>query len=248
MQVGREIGSMLGASLVVAAAVVAIVTVARADSPAPGGSPAPAGSPAPMSSDGGQASAPVPSAAPGAGPSAAPSAAPGQSSDPLSPERLLSGPSLYETGRVGTAPQAAPKAIEPQEVQDLGREKSVDTAAASIAPPAPRAGVIDQAALDQQIENRFAALQNCRVDVARQKRVPPNEIVATTLTLRWTIRPNGTTADTVVVASNPVDLEVMSCVKSAMMGWKFMAPRGGPVRLERVFNFRALQELEPPSH
>jgi len=30
-------------------------------------------------------------------------------------------------------------------------------------------------------------------------------------------------------------------VKTAMMRWKFMAPRGGPVRIERVFNFRALQ-------
>ena len=231
---------------VAAAGVVALAAAARAEPPAltsaDGGAPnaAPAAD-APNAAP----AAGVPNAAPSAG---APNTAAPADSDRLSPERLLSGPSLYETGRVGTAPQATPKAIAPEEQFDLGREKAVDSATASLPPAAPRAGVVDQAVLDQQIENRFAALENCRVDVARQKRVPPTEILATTLTLRWTIRPNGVTADTVVVASSPVDIDVMSCVKTAMMRWKFMAPRGGPVRLERVFNFRALQELEPPSH
>jgi hypothetical protein len=208
---------MLGASLVLAAALAA---TAQAESPAP------------ASPDAGAAAA-------GSAPDPAGSAA---DSDRLSPRRLLSGPSLYETGRIGTAPQAK-SAIEPQEQLDLGHEKSVDREAASTAAPVPRSGEINQAVLDHQIDARFGVLDNCRLDVARTKSVPPTDIVASTLTLRWTIRPNGSTADTVVVASSPADPEVMSCVKAAMRGWKFVAPRGGSVQVERAFTFKPL----PPS-
>jgi hypothetical protein len=214
--IGRGMGSVVGATLVVA--VVAVVAVARGQSAAP------------ASADG------------GAAPAAA--AVPGSDVDRPSPNRLPSLPSLYETGRIGAAPEAERTAIEPQEEINVSSEKSVDNTTADVTDvtaPAPRSGVVNQAVLDQQIANRFATLESCRADVARTKRVPPNEVLASTLTLRWTIRPNGATADTTVVATSPVDLDVMSCVKTALVRWKFTAPRGGPVRVERVFNFRALQ-------
>jgi hypothetical protein len=178
-------------------------------------------------------------AAPGSPDGGSPNAEPVESDRP-SPTQLMPGPSLYETGRIGTTPQAASTAIEPEEQLGTRREKSVEGAAATIATPGPKTGVVDQNVLDQQIEARFAPLEDCRVDVARAKRVKPAQIIATTLTLRWTIQPGGVTADTLVVASSPVDLDVMSCVKSAMSRWKFIAPRGGPVRVERLFTFRPL--------
>jgi hypothetical protein len=215
MEIGRGFGSMLGVSLVLAAALAARV---RADSTAP------------ESSHGGVApSTPAKTAAP---------------SDPDRPSRtgLLSGPSLYETGRIGSAPQAAPTAIEPQGALGAPGEKSVEGAANEVANAEPRLapGVVNKVILDREIDARFAGLEDCRVDVARSKRIKPNEVIATTLALRWTIRPSGEAADTAVVATSPVDLEVMDCLKAAMSSWKFTPPRGGSVRIERSFTFRPL--------
>ena len=215
MQIGRGFGSMLGVSLVLATALAARV---RADSPAP------------ESSSGGVA--PL---------------VPAKVTAPPEPDRptragLLSGPSLYETGRIGSAPQAAPMAIEPQGQLGAPGEKSVERAANEVANAEPRIapGVVDKAILDHEIDGHFAALEDCRVDVARSKRITPNEVIATTLAPRWTIRPSGYAADTAVVATSPVDIEVMDCAKAAMSGWKFTPPRGGSVRIERSFTFRAL--------
>ena len=81
-------------------------------------------------------------------------------------------------------------------------------------------------------------MQNCRVDVARAKRVPPSKVVADELFLRWTIEPSGQVSSTEVVATTRVDLDLMDCVKAAMSRWSFTPPRGGAVRIERPFTFR----------
>jgi hypothetical protein len=168
-------------------------------------------------------------------------ATPAASPDRLSPTELVRGPSLYETGRIGNAPQAAPTTIVPEEELGARNEKSIQPAAAGLGNvPRRPAGVIDPRTLAREIDARFAALENCRVDVARNKRLAPAEVVGSTLTLRWTIVPGGETASTVVVATSPVDLELMDCVKAAMSRWHFTSPRGGPVDVEREFTFRPL--------
>jgi hypothetical protein len=163
--------------------------------------------------------------------------------NPLSPSSLL--PSLYETGRVGVSPDAAPNPAPtpvPQELQWAGNgEKSIQPVAADIAdapPPRPPEGVIDPARLDREIAADFDALQDCRVDVARVKRVQPGKVLGDTLLLRWTIQPSGDTAATEVVATTPADLDLMDCVKSSMTRWTFTHPRGGAVHVERPFAFR----------
>jgi hypothetical protein len=173
----------------------------------------------------------------------APPAAPAP--DPLSPSSLLSGPSLYETGRVGVSPDSAPAPAPtpvPQELQWAGNgEKSIKPVAADIAdapPPRPPEGVIAPARLEREIAAYFEALENCRVDVARTRQVAPGKVVADQLLLRWTIEPSGDTGPTQVVATTSTDLDVMDCVKGAMSRWTFSAPRGGAVHLERVFAFR----------
>ncbi|HEX3904559.1 MAG TPA: AgmX/PglI C-terminal domain-containing protein [Polyangia bacterium] len=164
-----------------------------------------------------------------------------------SPSGLVSLPSLYETGKVGVRTEGAPTPEPtpvPQELQWAGdSEKSIKTVAADIAdapPPRPPEGIIDPARLDREIGANFDALENCRLDVARVKRIAPDKVVADQLILRWTIDPSGQTSSTDVVATTQVDLDVMDCVKSAMSRWSFTRPRGGAIRLERPFTFRRI--------
>jgi hypothetical protein len=169
------------------------------------------------------------------------------SGEPPPAAGLLSGPSLYETGRVGTTPEAAPAPAPtpvPPELQWAGNgEKSIKPVAADIAnapPPRPPEGVIDPTRLEQETAANFETLENCRLDVARAKRVSPAKVVADRLILRWTIDLNGVVRSTEVVAATPVDLDLMDCVKAAMSQWSFTHPRGGAVHVERAYTFRQM--------
>jgi hypothetical protein len=173
----------------------------------------------------------------------APAAASPVKSDHSFLEQLLSGPSLHETGRVGSAHSADSRAIEPVLSRDLGveDEKSVRAVEESLENPASGpSGVIDGKTLDREIERRFAVLQSCRDNVARAKHVTPGDVVGSRLTLRWTIQPTGSVGSTVVVATSPADSDLMACVKTTMGAWRFTRPTGGPVRVEREFAFHAL--------
>jgi hypothetical protein len=167
--------------------------------------------------------------------------------DPLAPANLVSGPSLYETGKVGVAPASAPAPPPtpvPAELQWAGNsEKSIKPVAADIAeapPPRPPEGIIDPVRLDQEIAANFEAVENCRVDVARMRRVALSKVAADQLLLRWTIEPSGLVGATEVVATAQVDLDLMDCVKAAMSRWAFTRPRGGSLRIERAFTFRSV--------
>ena len=156
---------------------------------------------------------------------------------------LVAGPSLYETGKIGVVPESAPTpAPVPAELQWAGNsEKSIKPVAADIAdapPPRPPDGAIDPVRLTQEIQANFETLENCRVDVARARRVELSKVVADQLLLRWTIEPSGLIGSTEVVAARPVDLDLMDCVKAAMSRWSFTRPRGGAVHVERPFTFR----------
>ena len=94
------------------------------------------------------------------------------------------------------------------------------------------------ARLTQEIQTNFETLENCRVDVARAKRVALSKVLADELLLRWTIEPSGQTGPTEVVATAQVDLDLMDCVKAAMSRWSFTRPRGGAMHVERAFAFR----------
>ena len=167
--------------------------------------------------------------------------------DPQLPSNLLALPSLYETGRVGATPESAPSPSPtpvPAELQWAGNsEKSIKPVAADIAdapPPRPPEGIIDPVRLNQEIAANFEAVENCRVDVARAKRVGLSKVVADRLLLRWTIDPTGYVSATEVVATAQADLDLMDCVKAAMSRWSFTRPRGGSVRIERPFTFRSV--------
>jgi hypothetical protein len=174
---------------------------------------------------------------------AQPAAVSAPAANPAPATNLVAGPSLYETGKIGIVPESAPTpAPVPAELQWAGNsEKSITPVAADIAnapPPRPPEGTIDPARLSQEIQANFETLENCRVDVARARRVELSKVVADQLLLRWTIAPSGLIGSTEVVAARPVDLDLMDCVKAAMSRWSFTRPRGGAIHVERPFTFR----------
>jgi len=174
---------------------------------------------------------------------AQPAAVSAPAPNPAPATNLVAGPSLYETGKIGIVPESAPSpAPVPAELQWAGNsEKSIKPVAADIAdapPPRPPEGAIDRARLSQEIQANFETLENCRVDVARARRVELSKVVADQLLLRWTIEPSGLIGSTEVVAARPIDLDLMDCVKAAMSRWTFTRPRGGAVHVERPFTFR----------
>jgi hypothetical protein len=174
--------------------------------------------------------------APAGGEATSPASPP---SDPMLPANLVEGPSLKETGKIAVAPvPPAMNLIEGQDSFKSPTEKSIAPAASNIdsAPSRPR-GVINPRVLDKEIGERFADISACRVDVARLKQVMPSQVVADKLMLRWIIQPDGTTISTEVVAIAPVDLGIMDCAKRVMSQWTFTRPRGGPLPVERPFQF-----------
>jgi hypothetical protein len=178
-----------------------------------------------------------------AAPTPLPPSTPG---DSLSPDRLMAGPSLHETGRIAVSPTPMPTtAIETEDTPKSPNEKSISRAQSSlaVAPTRPH-GVIDPRVLDKEVSDHFTQIAGCRVEVARTKQVKPPEVVADQLLLRWTIGPDGSTTSTDVVAIAPVDLAVMDCAKRVMSQWKFTRPRGGPLDVERRFTFAAAVPAE----
>jgi hypothetical protein len=175
----------------------------------------------------------------------APPAAGSPVADPLAPSSLLAGPSLHETGRVGVMPEssAPAEALKPAAMQWGTPEKSIQPLAAGVAnapPPRPPAGTIDPMLLDREMAPKLSKVADCRIEVARNRQVPPAQVSAETLLLRWTIKPTGDVSDSDVVATSPTDIDVMTCAKSTMSQWRFTPPHGGSVEMERTVSFKPL--------
>lgn len=188
------------------------------------------------SPDAGSEPAPPQPAQTSAAPTPLPAATP---ADSLSPERLMAGPSLRETGRIAVSPVPMPTAaIENEDTPVVSQEKSITRVASTInaAPLRPR-GVIDQRVLDREVADHFTEIAGCRVEVARAKQIKPPQVVADQLLLRWTIDRDGAISATEIVAIAPVDLAIMDCAKRVMSQWTFSRPRGGPMAVERMFKF-----------
>jgi hypothetical protein len=94
--------------------------------------------------------------------------------------------------------------------------------------------------LDREITAKFNSVGHCRIDVARRKRLAPAQIAVDSLTLRWTIAGKGEVAAMEVIGSTPVDPDVLDCIKRDANSWRFTAPLGGDVRLNRALVFRRL--------
>lgn len=166
--------------------------------------------------------------------------------DPLAPSSLLAGPSLRETGRVGVIPGASapPEALTPAGVPWGGEtEKSVEPVAEGFAkapPPRPPVGTIDPLLLNQEMAANLAKVEDCRIEVARARQVPPAQVASEPLLLKWTIQPTGETRAPDVVATGATDQDLVSCARTTMSQWRFSPPRGGAMDVERTVSFRRL--------
>ena len=160
--------------------------------------------------------------------------------NPLTKTQLIQGPSLRETGRVGSMFVQGGEVRAPRNDLEVPKENSIQHASTmeDRPLPQPRAGIVDRAVLDRQIRARFASVRDCRVEVARRKQVAPARVNAGALTLRWVILPTGEVVAAAVVVTTPTDGELVDCVKRRMVTWTFTRPRGGSVAVERTLNFR----------
>jgi len=159
--------------------------------------------------------------------------------DPFSATHLMNGPGLHETGRIALPSSAGSSQIEGQSQLVLPSEKSITPAATALgtAQVPTRTGTIPPRVLEREIADHFTEIGGCRVEVARMKQVTPTQVVADRLLLRWIIEPDGKIGATDVVAVSPVELAVMDCAKRVMSQWKFTAPRGGSMMVERDYAF-----------
>ncbi len=155
---------------------------------------------------------------------------------------FLREPSLYETGRVGKM-GVSDSGVRIKQTQDGTKPKELRVDEKAAAPEdaitgAQSRGLLNAAVLGREIRPRFALLKDCRIEVARQKRIEVSALAAGSLTLRWTVLQNGRVADTQVVATSPVDGRIIDCVKRQMSFWSFSPPTGGAARVERPFKFQ----------
>ena len=150
---------------------------------------------------------------------------------------LLAGPSLRETGRVGSIPLVRPGAlIEWTPAGASLREQQVRPVIGDAA-SAP-AGFISTSLLEHEMEEPVAALENCRIEVARRQNQRWNQVAAGRVTLHWTILPTGAISQIDVKPLDPLDVEVLECMKSAMELWTFARPSWGTVTVVHPFAFR----------
>jgi len=157
------------------------------------------------------------------------------------PGTTLPGPLLSGTGKVGTAKlegeppvksiRPTPKVARP-EPPVAAQPQGASTPAPSRPTPAPV-----PAAVNEEITARLRTLNECPVDVARDKHRPPKEIRVGTLLLRWSIGVDGTVSGAEVVAKTPVDPAIMECARQAVTNWKFTPPDQGPLSIERRYRF-----------
>jgi TonB-like protein len=153
---------------------------------------------------------------------------------------LVTPPSLRETGRVADIPLAHATWRVERAAERAPSRPPRDPVVRPHAGQGERrdAGTLSATIIAHELEKSVAALQNCRIEVARRERRTWSAIAAGRVTLRWTILPAGTVASVDVKPSDPLDLHVLDCVKRTMMRWTFARPEGGGVAVSIPFAFR----------
>jgi hypothetical protein len=143
-------------------------------------------------------------------------------------------------GGIGAAPDKPH-----DDVQVRARAQATETAAGE-AVPAAATGEDPIAAAEAEhdhfagAEHRLAA---CRIEVARRRRVPPAHVAAGTVTLRWTVQPDGHVRNAEAVGAVDTDLEVAACAKRVMSEWVFDRAKPGtdaaahPVTVQATYKF-----------
>jgi hypothetical protein len=157
------------------------------------------------------------------------------------PQKALPGPSLSQTGAVGSVGlegQVAPKTLRAKPRLESRPEKRVIAPKeAANAPGRSEPQEVIPRPIQQQITGHLHGLAQCRRDAARDRHVPTAQLAAGALLLRWTIDVTGTVSTPEVVEQTPVDPAIMDCVKRTIASWTFAPPDKGPLAVERPYQF-----------
>jgi hypothetical protein len=154
---------------------------------------------------------------------------------------FMSGPTLYETGRVGVMTVSDPTGSTKldHQIGMMPKEQLVEPATAdpNRAITATQGGYINASVLALQIREQMPTLPECRVQRARGEGRPWDQIEGGRVNLRWLIRSDGTVSEPEITAVDPIDLHLLDCIKQRLGAWRFAHPRGGmlPVNFSYAF-------------
>jgi hypothetical protein len=90
---------------------------------------------------------------------------------------------------------------------------------------------------DQEQERVERRVQECRIEVARRRRVAPARVSAAAVTVRWTIEATGRVRDAEAIAAPGTDLEVAACAKRVLSESVFARPGSAAVTMQRTYKF-----------
>jgi hypothetical protein len=152
---------------------------------------------------------------------------------------------LRGTGRIGTlTPQSGgriaagvPDAGAPERTRDprqaASRLEDEDVATVAAAGQTRSVG-----ATDSELQRTDAAVADCRIEVARRRRLPPGKVAAGTVVVRFTIETSGRVREAEALSAVDTDLEVAACAKRVLADWKFpQRARDAEVVVQRTYRF-----------
>jgi hypothetical protein len=127
--------------------------------------------------------------------------------------------------------ETSPARVTPVEVRDLGmriappEEVATEERAAPVIPrdspdqPSPEnaGGVLTNGTLDE----RLAQLRACPGELASERGTSPAQVRGRRLEVRWTVQPDGSTADVDTVAVENADPDLLACVERKVSEWRF---------------------------
>lgn len=154
---------------------------------------------------------------------------------------------LRQEGKLGTTGQvhepvravddnAAPIS-EPNPFEDRAAEKRVAVPAPT-PPPVATSVPSEVMALDTNMPARISDVLACRLEIATDRRVKVDKVLAGTILLRWTVKPGGGVSDAEAVAQKNTDPAVLSCARRKMETWVFVrGPGDAPLKVEQTVKF-----------
>jgi hypothetical protein len=90
---------------------------------------------------------------------------------------------------------------------------------------------------DAELNSTDAAVADCRVEVARRRRVPPAKVAAGTVVLRFTIERSGRVREAEALSAEGTDLEVAACAKRVLSEWVFARRATDGTVAKRTYRF-----------
>jgi hypothetical protein len=143
---------------------------------------------------------------------------------------------LNATGRVGSltprmqTPIAVPSIPDPQSVR-----QAPDTAVGRLRRESDARADETAGLSDQEYQQTDAAVAECRVEVARRRRISAAKVAVGTVVLRFTVEPSGRVRDAEAVSATDTDLEVAACAKRVLSEWVFARHASGEITVERSY-------------